>query len=106
MVMIYNSSEMAKHFYDKDPRLAELDGPLWVPEEDGKYPCYWFVCVDPSKKWSPFTTRGATSKQYWDWCDSTLKSHVRCFSIDLEGGEEWWGFGDKGDISIWILKWT
>lgn len=76
-----------------------LDHPLWQPETDLKPgpPSLWFVCASCQR----------TSKDnYWDWCNSNLRGLVRCYMLDEEADEEWWGFTNRDDITWWMLKWA
>lgn len=37
------------------------------------------------------------------WCENYTDGEVRCFSSGARG--EWWGFTNKDDIVLWMLKW-
>lgn len=71
---------------------------LWIPEQDARIRCEWFVCVAP--------VLYEDTREYWDWCDRTLRGQLLCFSCNLDDDEEWWGFEFKEDITWWSLKWT
>ena len=92
-------AEFAEHFNKLDPRLGREDSALWLPDEvESGGPSQWFVCVKPI---------GVHRFKfgYYDWCNKTLKGRVRCYSSDNDSKQEWWGFTDKEDIVIWMLKW-
>jgi hypothetical protein len=74
---------------------------LWTPEEIYDVECTHFACVPPVKL-SLKNNRNA----YWKWCEKTLKGKVLCFSSNDEDKEEWWGFTEKEDIMIWMLRWN
>lgn len=76
------------------------DGPLWIPEQANSTRCRWFVKVKPIL--TPYSN--SYSNSYWDWCDYCLQGKVMCFSSS--DTEEWWGFNNKDDILIWLLKWS
>ena len=96
--MILDRTEFAYHFNALKDALGNDGSPLWIPEENSEEPYTWFVCVKPNGvsrfKWS-----------YWEWCNSTLIGKVRCYSSDTDNQQEWWGFTNKEDITIWMLKW-
>ena len=98
--MIINREEFARHFNTLKDGLGGPDSALWIPEEDS-HPAdlsNWFVCVEPIGvsrfKWA-----------YWEWCNETLQGKVRCYSSNTDDQQEWWGFTDKDDIVVWMLKW-
>ncbi len=66
---------------------------LWLPERAASITCHWFVNLKVN-----------CPSDYWDWCNNNLKGHVRCFSSGDE--EEWWGFTNKDDISLWVLRFS
>ena len=74
------------------------DHPLWLPETEIKPgpPCQWFV----KNKLTSSTS------DYWKWCRTSLKGMLRCYMVDEENGWEWWGFTDKQDMTLWMLKWA
>ena len=94
--MVLDRQEFADYFKSLDNRLAGPDSPLWIPDE--KIPSEWFVCVKPIG-----VHRFKFS--YYDWCNTTLKGRVRCYSSNTDNNEEWWGFTHKEDIVLWKLKW-
>ena len=79
------------------PIVDEPDGLLWLPEQAEQIRCEWFVCVIPID-WR--------SIDYWVWCDTVLHGKVKCFASDTIKQQEWWGFTDKDDVMLWILKWS
>jgi hypothetical protein len=94
--VILDRTEFADYFNSLDSRLGGPDSPLWIP--DDFTPSQWFVCVKPIG-----VHRFKFS--YFDWCNKTLAGRVRCYSSDPENQKEWWGFTDKNDIALWMLKW-
>ena len=86
--------------------------PLWQAErfmadenwyEDEQPKCQWFVCVKPID----FSHDSGTSKsEYWMWVTETLTGYTACFSSDDREDEEWWGFTDKKDLTMWMLRWA
>lgn len=99
--MILTRSEFTQHFKNLDHRI-DGDDPfcaLWVPEEHDHITCQWFVCVRP-------LSVHKFKRRYYDWCDQALHGQIRCFSSDQQGQQEWWGFTDRKDIALWMLKWT
>lgn len=98
--------QFAQMFEEEKPGLGLPNSPLWVAEQgmDG-YPharCEWFVCVRPRV----YHVYDPVEKQvYWAWCHDHLQGQIRCFSSDVDGRKEWWGFTDYNDIALWLLKW-
>lgn len=95
--MVLDRTEFADHFRSLDKRLAGPESPLWIPDEDT--PSEWFVCVEPIGV-------HRFKFEYYNWCNNTLKGKVRCYSSASENKQEWWGFTDREDIVLWMLKWT
>lgn len=101
--MILPREKFADYFNNSDGRLGSPDSPLWNPEQDREeYRSQWFVRVPPlhGDQWND------TRDEYWSWCEKNLKGYVMCYTSDIIGQEEWWGFTNKDDISLWILKWS
>jgi hypothetical protein len=94
--MILSREEFSHHFNALKEGLGNKDSPLWIP--DDFEPSEWFVCVEPIG-----VHRFKSS--YYDWCNKTLKGPVRCYSSDSDDKKEWWGFTNKEDIVLWMLKW-
>lgn len=84
------------------PAMANKESAVWIPEESGKVKCQWFVAVPPVHAGHSSNFR----QGYWDWCNQHLKGHVRCFMRNPDNNEEWWGFTDRNDIVLWVLKWS
>lgn len=84
-----------------DPTIIDERSRFWVAEQDITDKCHWFVSV-PCLRLSVDDTK----TDYWVWCADVLKGYVRCFMIDYERNEEWWGFTDEEDATIWTLKWS
>lgn len=96
--MVLNRKEFAHYFNALKEGMGDAKSPLWAPEELQSPVSLWFVCVKPIGvsrfKWD-----------YWNWCNSTLAGQVRCYSSDTTDKKEWWGFTNKDDIPVWMLKW-
>ena len=95
--MILSREEFVHTFNALQEGLGNDNSPLWIPEEN-EGQSSWFVCVKPIGahrfKW-----------EYWNWCNTTLRGQVRCYSSDPDDKKEWWGFTNKDDIVVWTLKW-
>ena len=94
------------------------DHPIWEPEKydfrnnasPWQIKSSLFVVVKPLKL--TYDDSGSGQKrEFWDWCDKTLNSSLRCYYSDSENQEEYWGFSGnelnlKNDVLIWLLKWA
>ena len=96
--MILTRAQFVDYFNNLGAGLGNDDSPLWIPEESGDR-CEMFVCVKPIGvsrfKWA-----------YYNWCNTTLKGKVFCYSSDPDNQKEWWGFTNRDDIVLWMLKWV
>jgi hypothetical protein len=75
---------------------------IWNAEKfnpDNRFFCQWFVCV------KPFMLQ-EDKDEYWEWCNKNLTGKITCFSSSTDSMEEWWGFTEKQDILIWLLRWN
>lgn len=70
------------------------DHVVWAYEKHISIKSSHFVCI-PSI---------IIRENYWKWCEKTLKGRVACYSSN--DNEEWWGFTEKEDIMIWMLRWS
>lgn len=100
--MILSRKDFVTHF---EKLLGQINNnsAIWIPEMGlAEFRSQWFVCVKPvlGCQWH------FTKSDYWNWCDKNLKGRIRCYSSDNVQQEEWWGFTDKRDIPLWILKWS
>lgn len=85
----------------REPRFYPRSSPAWT-HEPPKHPGQWFVKVRPIR-----VSRSSYSKtDYWAWCNKNLQGRLLCYWSDTENQEEWWGFTNKDDIAIWLLKWN
>lgn len=105
--MIYTRQQFADMWNSEKPGLGNEGSPLWIPEHnwsdtdnDGPTRCEWFVCVKPLG----IGNRVMIHTEFWSWSKNNLQGRCRCFSSAVR--EEWWGFTDKEDITLWMLKWT
>ena len=64
--------------------------------------CKWFVCVTPID----FGPGRISKRDFWEWINATLSKKIVCYSSDSLNKEEWWGFEDKKDAIVWLLKWS
>lgn len=78
------------------------DSPLWYPEFNAGIKSEWFAFVKPLPlRPEPFDER----EKYYQWCDDNMESMPLCYSSsDITG--EWWGFVDKDEAILWLLKWA
>ena len=101
---ILTRQEFSDYFnnLETDKELGGPDSPLWEAECDIPN-CQWFVKVRPL---NISGKRHGYKNSYWNWCNKNLNGATRCFSSDTDPeGDEWWGFTDKNDIVLWILRW-
>lgn len=79
--------------------LSDVNGPLWIPEREmgSVWESQWFTCVKP--------VTYETKAEYWGWCNTNLKYRTACYLSDDTNQEEWWGFEDKNDTVLWLLRW-
>ena len=94
--MILTRDEFAHTFNTLKEGLGNEDSPLWIPDDN--LPSEWFVCVKPIGV-------HRFKFDYYNWCNSALRGQVRCYSSASEDQKEWWGFTNKDDIVVWMLKW-
>ena len=92
--------------------------PIWEPEKydfrnnasQWQIKSSLFVVVKPLRL--TYDDSGNSRKrEFWEWCDKTLTSTLRCYYSDSEKQEEYWGFlGNelnlKNDVLVWLLKWA
>lgn len=102
MIKIYDRQQFVEYWEEIKPGLGQKDSVLWTPEQslapDG---CQHFICISPIPElWHDEYI------EFWSWCGDQLKGHCRCFSSSTNPPEEWWGFTDKDDILMWVLRWA
>lgn len=71
--------------------------PIWTPEKYSHSPpirCTTFLNTKPVN----------TTGDFWLWCNEALAGQVRCFSSG--DTDEYWGFTDPADVTIWTLRWA
>jgi len=80
------------------------EGALFMPETDPflnpdhtKPPAHWFINT------KPIDLNEGRKGTFFNWCKENLKGSIFCYYS--QGLEEWWGFTEKDDISVWLLKW-
>lgn len=90
-------NRIAKMLKQSVKSVTDYEHPLWIAENCGPTHCEWFLCV------SPIDLKFERKPEFWDWCDENMAGGIACFS---SGEVEWWGFENKNDISIWLLRWS
>lgn len=90
--------EVARHWHLYTDFSAD-DSPLWAVEQSTQIIPQWFVCVKPVRVVTQI-------EDYWQWCEKHLTGKLLCYSSSDEDQEEWWGFTNKDDGILWILKWA
>lgn len=97
---VLTRQEYIDYWNERDPDLVEPDGVMWFWEAESGIESKWFF-------WSDTVAYNHIIKDrdyFWRWCDQNLQGSVTCYSSGREG--EWWGFTDRDDIVLWVLKWT
>ena len=89
---------LVKQTWHNTNDLSADDSPLWALEKATVIRPQWFACI------KPINQRHAAA--YWHWCDSHLSGDVLCYSSNTDDSEEWWGFTEKNDVLIWMLRWA
>ena len=91
-----------QHWVEKRfPHMAGYHSAIWSVET--KKISRWFVLTKPVS----MQRDGRRLKdQYWNWCNAHCAGQLLCYYSDFDNQEEWWGFSDKQDIALWLLKWT
>lgn len=100
--MILSRHEFRMWVKLKMPEFYSWRSPLWSIETKQCKPV-WFVKVQPVR--FSRDERGITKQQYWDWCNENMSGKLLCYWSDGITGE-WWGFTNKDDITLWLLKWS
>ena len=97
MSNILSREDFANYWNNVRPGLGNSNSPLWSPEYGG-IKCNYFVNFRllQEEYWDKDT--------FWGWAEKTLDGTVRCFSASNDG--DWWGFTNKSDIPMVILKWA
>ena len=86
----------------REPRFYSWDSPAWTHEPQ-RHPSQWFVKVKPI---GISNSNRYRKSDYWTWCNKNLHGRLLCYWCDTENQEEWWGFTNKDDIALWLLKWN
>lgn len=79
------------------PGLGDDDSALWLFERDNGIRSQWFIAIDPLVWNDP--------EGFWEWCEEHLSGRMTCYSSDSINRVEWWGFENKDDVLLWVLKW-
>ena len=102
--MILTRKEFISRWNDLVPNdpVNRSDHPLLIPETEIKTgpPSRWFVLQREN--------RPMFDDDYWKWCNTNLAGQIRCYMFEeLQDGDwAWWGFTNKKDITIWLLRWA
>jgi hypothetical protein len=100
---VLTRKQFSEHFDSLREGLGtDSTSPLWVPEETLNSKCEHFINVCPRVTLT--INHSPERNVFWDWCLTNLNGQVRCFSSSET--DEWWGFTDASDVSVWLLKWT
>jgi hypothetical protein len=100
--------EFSEYFNAIGHQFGSNGSPLWEAEYDLDQKCQWFVKVKPLHISSELTADGKYRIKdiYWDWCGKNMSGNTRCFSSNSDEHEEWWGFTNKDDLTLWMLRWA
>jgi hypothetical protein len=104
MIEVLSRLEFAKLASVTRPHQPFDPDVLWYPERRkergvGKvFCCHYFICV------RKILEEGNT--EFWDWTKEALQGETSCFASDDFGRKEWWGFTNKDDILIFVLRWA
>lgn len=98
--MVLSRRQFRDYWNQRSPSLEKADSVLWSFEHyDGIQPSRWFSCV------APIDIRDHDTG-YFDWCYKHCRGQVLCYNTDSQRREEWWGFTHRGDVLLWLLKWS
>lgn len=90
--------QFVQHWNDIKPGLGDTDSNLWAYERDFGPVCQWFVSIKPIRVSTSY------KDEFWEWCKAYCPSGVGCYSASDE--EEWWGFVDRDEMVLWLLRWV
>jgi hypothetical protein len=100
--MILDRKQFGKYWDDfaNHTNLGSDGRAIWRTADlrRGGSPIQWFVKIKPIEPWAEIQS------QYWDWCHRNLEGDLVCYSSGDE--DEWWGFENKHDIVLWLLRWS
>lgn len=99
--MMLTRAQFIQYFNNLQAGLGDQTSPLWVGE---KYlvekQCNWFINV------RPINVNDIHNHNFRKWVKTYCKGQVLCYSSNTDDQEEWWGFTNKDDILLWMLRWT
>lgn len=102
MAMILTRQQFSEHFNSLQKGLGEPGSYLWNPEEHlAKNRRFWFICVRPINL-GDFNDTLVFRK----WCQESLTSSPVCYNSNNDEQQEWWGFKNRNDIMLWMLRWV
>lgn len=95
--MILTRQEFAEWWTTACPEhpatIVRDNHPLWCMENHLKIENVFFLCGTPIPR----------SCDAWRWGEKNLTSPAICYSSGDD--EEWWGFKNMEDLTMWVLKW-
>jgi hypothetical protein len=103
MINVYTRQQFSEYWEEIKPGLGHSDSVLWAAEHSLRPDtCQHFVCVPPL---TDLQTIDQSYSEFWAWCEQQMQGYCRCFSSNTRDREEWWGFTNKDDILMWVLRW-
>lgn len=94
---VLTRNQFAEHWNTVKPGLGDADSGLWAYERSYGPESQWFVSIRPIK------ISTINKQEFWSWCKRHCPTGVNCYSASDD--TEWWGFGNKQEMSWWILRW-
>ena len=95
---VLTREQFAEHWDTVKSGLGSPESNLWAYERENGPECVWFVCV------KPFQVPTNTKQQFWAWCKEYCSRGMCCYSAS--DTEEWWGFVNKQEMTLWLLRWA
>lgn len=92
--------QFVEHWNAVKPGLGDADSGMWAYERQYGLHSLWFISVKPIR----LALYGPKQKEFWAWCKQYCPTGVSCYSASDE--EEWWGFVDREEIMLWLLRWA
>lgn len=86
--LVYSREEFSSLFPDVD------DSIIFIPETIYNVKTYNFVCIKPIP----------LEDDWFTWIEENCDGKVMCFSSNEK--EEWWGFTNRDDIFLFLLRWA
>lgn len=95
---VLDREQFVKHWNAVKPGLGDADSGMWAYERQFGPVCMWFVSVKPIR------VSINRKEEFWEWCKQYCPTGVGCYSASDE--EEWWGFVDRDEMMLWLLRWV